>query len=64
MAKISKDEARVEWAEAEARYREVAERYFAGDDAETLDKDAVVAVSKARAKADKRMAVYFKRVLD
>jgi hypothetical protein len=62
MAKISKDEARADWAEAEARFREVAEKYLA--DGGKLDKDAALAISKARAKADKRMATYFKRVLD
>ena len=54
------------WREAEERYRQAVEPYFPDGDGQPpkLTKDKAVALSKARAKADRRMQQYFKSLLN
>jgi hypothetical protein len=62
MAK-TKNEARVAWLEAEDEYRAVIEPYASAKDTEPLDKDAVLAISKARSKAERCLDAYIRRAL-
>ena len=62
MAKPTKDEAQEAWREAEVRYQTLITKYV--DGVTKLDKDAALAITKARTKADRRMADYFRRCLD
>jgi hypothetical protein len=62
MAK-TKNEARTAWNEAEAEYRKVIEAYATAQDTATMDKAAVLAIDKARVKADRCLDAYVRRCL-
>jgi len=64
MAKPSKSEALTEWRKAEAKYREVIDPYLARDSKKVIDKAAAVEISKARAKAGRRLDACLHRLLD
>lgn len=62
MAKISKDEARTRWRDAESAYLATVEEYL-DKNPTPLTKDAAVAITKRRIRADRRMDEYFHRCL-
>jgi hypothetical protein len=61
MAK-TKNEARTAWAEAEADYRKVIDPYLRTQDTEPLDKAALLAISKARGRAERCLDAYIRRI--
>jgi len=64
MAKISKDEARELWRDAEADYQSAVDACLTySEDAGKLTKNAAVTITKARIRADRRMDEYFHRCL-
>jgi hypothetical protein len=62
MAK-TKNEARVAWLEAEDDYRKVIAPYTDARDTAEMDKAAVLAISKARVKAERCLDAYVRRCL-
>lgn len=62
MAK-TKNEARVAWHEAEEEYRALIEPYAGTQDTATMDRAAVLAISKARGKAQRCLDAYIRRCL-
>jgi hypothetical protein len=62
MAK-TKNEARTAWNEAEEDYRKLIEPYAGDQDTETMDKAGVLAISKARARAERCLDAYVRRCL-
>lgn len=62
MAK-TKNEARVAWHEAEADYRALIEPYAGATNTATLDRAAVQAIAKARARAERCLDAYVRRCL-
>jgi hypothetical protein len=63
MAK-TKNEARTAWNEAEDDYRKVIEPYASAKDTATMDKAAVLAISKARVRAERCLDAYIRRCQD
>jgi len=61
MAK-TKNEARTAWNEAEEAYRAVIATYITDQNTATLDKAAILAISKARVSADRCFDAYVRRV--
>ena len=61
MAK-TKNEARTAWAEAEADYQKTVDPYLRAKDTEPLDKVALLAISKARTRAERCLDAYIRRV--
>jgi hypothetical protein len=61
MAK-TKNEARTAWAEAEADYQKVIDPYLRERDTQPLDKAGVLAVSKARQRAERCLDAYLRRI--
>ncbi len=62
MAK-TKNEARIAWNEAEEAYRELIAPYAGEQHTVTLDKAAVLAISKARVVAERCLDAYIRRCL-
>ena len=60
MAKADPVELLEKWRNAELKYRELADGVLTQG---TVDKDTVVALTKSRVKADRRMQEYFDRAL-
>ena len=61
MAK-TKNDARVAWAEAEEDYRKVIAPYALAFGAEPIDRESLVVIAKARAKAERCLDAYVRRV--
>lgn len=61
MAKPSTRDALIAWREAEERYRTVVDVYLSDGGSAKVDKEAAVAITKARVRADKRMDNYLLR---
>ena len=61
MAKADVRELLDKWRNAEDKYRTLVDSTLEGG---RVDKDAVVALTKARVRADRRMQDYLKRALD
>ena len=61
MAK-TKNEARSAWAEAEADYQKAVDPYLREKDTEPLDKAAILAISKARGRAERCLDAYIRRI--
>jgi len=60
MAK-TKNEARTAWSEAEEDYRKVIDPYLRAQDTVPLDKSALLAISKARVRAERCLDAYIRR---
>jgi len=61
MAK-TKNEARTAWAEAEADYQKTVDPFLREKDTEPLDKAGILAISKARVRAERCLDAYIRRI--